>query len=174
LLGVSALCWADAGCMARQDGYDITPATRHVPLRLDEIEALQLNGARQIARDEASVIHLLSRVAATLKENRKRLADLQSEMDRTVMRQSDAEHPMTRALKAIAELDDAGRRQLLDIHYLAAVEEAERFAGEAEKAQIAAINEMNRARFALNELLADPLIPGEVRSRIELALTKFN
>jgi hypothetical protein len=80
---------------------------------------------------------------------------------------------MTRALKAIAELDDAGRRQLLDIHYLAAVEEAERFAGEAEKAQIAAINEMNRARFALNELLTDPLIPGEVRTRIELALTKF-
>jgi predicted DNA-binding protein (UPF0251 family) len=159
--------------MARQDGYDITPATRHVPLRLDEVEALQLNGARQISRDEAAIIHFLSRVAATLKDNRKRLADLQSEMDRTAIRKSDSEHPMTRALKAISELDDEGRRQLLDIHYLAAVDEAERFAGEAEKAQIAAINEMNRARFALNELLADPLIPADIRDRIGLALTKF-
>jgi|MesohylFT_1024984.scaffolds.fasta_scaffold03174_3 hypothetical protein len=160
--------------MARQDGYDATPATRHVPLRLDEIEALQLNGARLIAKDDAAVVHLLSRMAATLKESRKRQADLQSEMDRAAMRQADAEHPMTRALKAINELDDEGRRQLLDIHYLAAVEEAKTFATEAERAQIAAINEVNRTRLAIAELLADPSVPGEVKARIQLTLSRIS
>jgi len=160
--------------MARQDGYDSTPATRHVPLRLDEVEALQLNGARMIAKDEASIVHLLSRISATMKEGRKRQADLQSEMDRTAMRQADAEHPMTRALKAINELDDDGRRQLLDIHYLAAVEEAQAFASEAEKAQISAINEVNRTRLAIAELLADPTIPVEIKIRIERTLTRIS
>ena len=159
--------------MPRSEGYDATPATRHVPLRLEEIEALQLGGGRLIAKDEASVVHLLSRIAATMKEGRKRQAELQSELDRSRMKNSDAEHPMTRALKAISELDDEGRRKLLDIHYLAAVEDAQSAAAEAEKAQISAINETNRVRFALAELLADPLIPGEIRARIELAISKF-
>lgn len=163
----------NASGKSRGTRYEPNAATSAMPLRLDEVEALQLAGVGSLARDENAIAHLLGRVAATIKEQRRLLSELQTELEHALRVRAEDDHPMQRALRALNELDDDGRARVLDIHYLAALDEAERHGREAEAAKIVAVSEANRVRFALSRLLADPMLSPELRGRIEYTMAQL-
>lgn len=154
----------------KADGYKADTATKDVPLRLDEVEALALSG---VVRDPAEVTHLLSRVAATIKEQRRRMGEMQRDLEITLLKRSDAEHPSARAAAALEELGEDGRRQFLDQGYLVALERVEGEQRELERARVAMISESNRARFALASVLEDLDATDPVRARIEAVLAQL-
>jgi hypothetical protein len=152
--------------MAHRFHYDTSPAQRDTALRADEVEALILNGGAVFAKDQTALVHLLHRVAATLRDQRERLARLQADVDRIRSDRADARLPMTRAMEALNELNVDEQRQLLDRRFVAEVEKLRDAQQRTELEQAAARNEVNRVRLILAELLNDPAVDPGTRQRV--------
>lgn len=151
-------------------GYKADPATRDTPLRLDEVEAFALAGS---VRSPEQVAHFMNRVAATIKEQRRRMAELQRDVEVMALDRAGREHPMARAIAAIEELSDDERRQLLDQRFLAAMEGLQAERDLLERARLAMVSESNRARFAVAQLLDDPEATPSLRAKLELILKQL-
>lgn len=154
--------------------YDDSEGAASRPLRLDEVEALILDGGRLFDRDRGRIVHLLHRVAATIRDHHRRYTELHDDVDRIRSRQEDRGHPMTRATEAIAALSPDEQRQLLDINYLAAVDRLEQERASAEQARVLAVNDINRVKLLVASLVADTNLDTEVRARLEMLLTQLN
>jgi hypothetical protein len=155
---------------AKKNVYQADAATRETPLRLDEVEALGLSSS---VRSPEQIAHLLSRVGATIKEQRRRMAELQRDVETMALRKAQDDHPMSRALAAIAELSEDELRQLLDVRYLSAMEDLVKERANLERARTLMVSESNRARFALARLLEDPDLGDGVRQRVEATLAQL-
>lgn len=154
----------------RTTPYEADPATRQTPVRLDELEALSMTVGDLSGEQSA---HLVSRVMATIKEQRRRMAEIQSEFEKMAVRQADERHPVQRALDAIASLDESQLATVLDASYLAAVDELEKEKLEAEKSRIGLHSETNRTRFALAQLLEDPELTPALRTKLQQILAQL-
>lgn len=133
---------------------------------MDEVEALLLTGGKGIARDEAAVVHLLHRVAATLRDHRSRMGTLSQDVSRMAVERESRSHPIARAVEALAALTDEQRKQLLDSGYNAELERLKRAKDELELARTATLNEANRVKFALASLLSDDELTPAARQKI--------
>lgn len=154
--------------------YDDAEAAASRPLRLDEVEAFILDGGRLFERDKGRVVHLLHRVAATIRDHHRRYTELHDDVDRIRSRQEDRSHPMVRATEAIAALSPEEQRQLLDINYLAAVDRLEQEQATTERARLLAVNDINRVKVLVASLLSDPALPVDARGRLESLLGQIN
>ena len=139
-------------------------------MRLDELEVLALSVGDLDAEQAA---HLVSRVTATVKEQRRRMAELQTDVEKLAVREASSAHPVQRALDALAGLGPDQLAQVLDARYLEAVDRLEGERCEAERARIAMLSESNRARFALAQLLGDENLDVSVRARLEAILEQL-
>lgn len=162
---------SDTCAVSSRYEYRADPNTAELPLRLDEVEALLLNGGKVLSRNEAATQHLLRRVAATLRDHRSRMDALQRDVARIRAEREVRDHPVARALEALAALSEDERRQLLDASYLAEVDKLAKSQEEANLARTAAINESNRVRFTLAGLLSDETIPAAARQKIADVVT---
>lgn len=151
-------------------GYSADPATRETPLRLDEVEAFALAGT---VRSPEQITHFMGRVAATIKEQRRRMAELQRDVEVMALERAGKEHPMARAIAAMEELSEDERRQLLDQRFLAAMEEVRSERDLLERARLAMISESNRSRFAVAQLLDDPDTTPAMRAKLEQILKQL-
>lgn len=163
---------ADTGLVKnkRTGPYQADPATRQTPVRLDELEALSLS-VGDLSSEQAA--HLVSRVMATIKEQRRRMAELQTEIEKMAVRNAGQQHPIQKALDAISALDSEQLASVLDVGYLAAVEELEKEKLEGEKTRIGMQSETNRTRFALAQLLEDPELTVPLRERLQQILAQL-
>lgn len=164
---------ADTGKVTRVFDYDDRPEAQHVALRIDEIEALILNGGAVFHKDTRKIVHFLNRVVATLREQGSRIAKLQTDVEHMREEKGAARHPMARATQAISELDDKQKRQLLDGNYLQEMAKLERARETADMVVAGATNETNRIRLVLSGLLEDPQIASEVKQHVRDALIKI-
>jgi hypothetical protein len=158
--------------MARSFDYDDRPETQYVPLRVDEVEALILNGG-QVLREPRRIVHFLNRVMTTLRDQGSRVAQLQQDVENIRRERSQSAHPLARATQAIAELTEEQKRQLLDNGYLLELEKLKKAQEDAELAKLGAENETNRVRLALAGLLEDPTIPSDVKQHVRLTLSRI-
>jgi hypothetical protein len=159
--------------MDRRFDYDDRPEAQYVPLRADEVDALVMNGGQVLTRQPGRLVHFLNRVAATLREQGARVARLQADVDAIRTERAASSHPMARAVQAIAELDDAGRKALLDEGYLRELARLEEAREAAELVRLGAENEANRIRHALAELLEDPSVPSETKQHVRMLLARI-
>jgi hypothetical protein len=163
---------AETGFMARSFDYDDRPEAQHVPLRMDEVEALILNGG-QVLREPRRVLHFLNRVVTTLRDQGARVSQLQQDVETIRRERSQSAHPMARAVQAIAELTEEQKQQLLDHGYLLELEKLKKAQEDAELVRLGAENEINRVRMALAGLLEDPSIPSEAKQYVRMTLGRI-
>ena len=154
----------------KRSSYVSDPSIKDKPLRLDEVDALIISNALTDLND---VPHLLSRVSATIKEQRRRMAELQRDIELLAVKKSSDEHPLQRAINAINDMSDDEKRFLLDQQYLAVLEELNKERESAERARLAYISESNRVRYLLTQLIGDSSVPSEIRYKIETLLSKL-
>lgn len=154
--------------------YDDSEMAASRPLGLDEIEALMLDGGRLFERNKDRVRHLLERMSATIKDHQRRMSDLHDDVDRIRSERAGKEHPMARASAALSELDPEQQRKLLDINYISAVEELDRFRIEVENMRLLAINDINRVRLLLASLLNDKSLDNNSNEKIRALLDTIN
>lgn len=134
---------------------------------------LVLNGGQVFLKDAAAIRHFLSRVGATLTDQRNRLNNLAQDVSRMSSEREFRGQPIARAIEALAALTDDERRQLMDTTYLAEMDKLQRAQDEAYLERTAAANETNRAKFALASVLEDPNLPPDVRQRIANAMASL-
>ncbi len=158
--------------MARSFEYDDRPEAQHVPLRVDEVEALILNGG-QVLREPRRIVHFLNRVGATLREQGARVARLQADVEAIRVERASNQHPLARATQALAELTEDQKHQLLDAGYLLELEKLRKAQEDAELVKLGAENESNRVRLALAGMLEDPNIPSEVKQYVRMTLHRI-
>lgn len=158
----------------QRPSYDDSEQAASRPLRLDEVEALLLDGGRVFSGDRDRVVHLLQRVAATLRDHHRRYTELNDAIDRIRAEQADRSHPLTRAAEAIAALSPEEQKQLLDLNYLAALDRLEEERASAERTRLLAVNDVNRVKVVVGMMLADPSTTPEVKTRLEELLAQLN
>lgn len=167
---------ADTGNVSTPGGrpfnYDDRPEAQHNPLRLEEIEALILNGGRALTKEPGRIVHFLHRVANTLKEQGRRTSRLQRDVEEIRQQRASEAHPVARAMQAISELDEQQKKLVLDEGYLLELAKLEKAREDAELISAGAQNETNRVRHALGLLLDDPEVPSEVKQYVRMALTR--
>lgn len=152
-----------------KNGYNADQSLKNTPLRLDELEAYILAGSK-IFKSPENISHFLQRVEATLKENRRRMIDLQNDVDKMKQKKREENHPIARALDALNALSDEDKKKILDLNYLSAVEKLKEKELLAERTRIASVSETNRMRLSFSKLSQDPTIPLEVREKIKSIL----
>jgi 16S rRNA G527 N7-methylase RsmG len=143
--------------------YDDRPESQHTPLRLEEIEALILNGGRVLTKEPGRVVHFLHRVANTLKEQGRRTSRLQRDVEEIRQQRASAAHPVARAIQSISELTE-------DLLELAKLEKAR---DESEMMKAAAENETNRIRMAVAAVLEDANVPAETKAYLRSILERI-
>ncbi len=126
-----------------------------------------LDGGRLFDRDRGRVVHLLQRVASTIRDHHRRYTELHDDISRMRSRQEDETDPMNRANAAIAALNPDQQRQLLDINYLAALDRLEVERQATERARLLAANDLNRVKLLVSTLASDSSIDPTVRTRLE-------
>lgn len=159
--------------MAQSFNYDDRPEAMHQPLHLAEVEALILNGGKLFERQPGRLVHLLHRVATTMKDHGARMSRLQADVEHIRGERAASGHPMARAVQAISELDEDQKRQLLDQGYLLELAKLQKARQDAEMASAGAQNETNRVRLALGALLEDPEAPSEVKQYVRNVLQRI-
>ena len=150
--------------------YDDSGLSANRPLRLDEVEAMVLDGGRIFLKDRERIVHLLERMAATIKDHGRRMSELHDDVDRIRAERSEKEHPITRASAALAELDLEQQAKLLDTNYIAAMERVQEDQGRAERMLLLAVNDVNRVRLLLAGLKDDDSITPDAREKIDSLL----
>jgi len=153
-----------------QNPYDDSGVSANRPLRLDEVEAMVLDGGRMFFKDRERVVHLLERMAATIKEHGRRMSELHDDVERIRAERSENEHPITRASAALAELDLEQQAKLLDSNYIAAMERVQEDQGRAERMLLLAVNDVNRVRLLLAGLKDDVSLSTDAQEKIESLL----
>lgn len=153
--------------------YDDRPEAVHVPVRLEEIEAIILNGGRVLTKEPGRLVHFLNRVANTLKEQGRRVGKLQRDVEEIREQRSSAAHPVARAMQAISELDEQQKKLVLDEGYLLELAKLEKARGDAELVRAAAENESNRIRMALGAVLEDKDVPAETKAYLRSVLERI-
>jgi len=153
--------------------YDDRTEAQHTPLRLEEIEALILNGGRVLTKEPGRVVHFLHRVANTLKEQGRRTSRLQRDVEEIREQRSSAAHPVARAMQAIDELSDEQKKIVLDEGYLLELAKLEKSRGDAEMMKAAAENETNRIRMAIAAVLEDKDVPVETKAYLRSILERI-
>lgn len=143
------------------------------PLRLDEVEALILDGGRLFFKDRGRVVHLLERMAATIKDHGRRMSELHDDVDRIRAERAEGEHPLAKASAALAELDLEQQAVLLDANYIAALEQVQEDRAQAERMRLLAVNDLNRVRMLLAGLISDPAVTSNTREKIEALLAQL-
>lgn len=143
------------------------------PLRLDEVEALILDGGRLFSKDRDRVVHLLERMAATIKDHGRRMSELHDDVDRIRAERAENDHPLARASAALAELDLEQQATLLDANYIAALELVQQDQAQAERMRLLAVNDINRVRMLLAGLAEDPALTDDIRSKLQLLLAQL-
>lgn len=156
----------------RTFNYDDRPEAQHTPLRLEEIEALILNGGRVLTKEPRRVVHFLHRVANTLKEQGRRTARLQRDVEEIRQQRAAAAHPVARAMQAIGELTEEQRKLVLDEGYLLELAKLEKARGDAEMTRAAAENETNRIRMAIGSVLEDKDVPADTKAYLRQLLER--
>ena len=151
--------------------YDFSGVSVNRPLRLDEVEAMVLDGGRMFFKDRERVVHLLERMAATIKDHGRRMSELHDDVDRIRAERSENEHPITRASAALAELDLEQQAKLLDNNYIAAMERVQEDQGRADRMLLLAVNDVNRVRLLLASLKDDVSLSTDAREKIDTLLT---
>jgi outer membrane murein-binding lipoprotein Lpp len=164
---------AETVTVSKSFNYDDREETRNLPLRLEEVEALILNGGAAVAKEQRRMLHFLHRVAATLREHGMRMSKLQRDVESIREEKSAAGHPMARAVQAISELDEQQKRQLLDEGYLRELAKLEKARADAELIKAGAENEGNRIRMALASILEDKEVPSEVKQHLRNLLERI-
>lgn len=159
--------------MSSRGAYNADPALKDRPLRVDEVEALIMGGGKQFSRSDENVMHLLHRMAATLRDQRSRMTAMSQDVERIKVEKETRSHPMAKAVEALSALTDDQRRQLLDSSYMAEMDKLKRAQEELDLARTAALNEINRVRFALATLVEDEEIPPPVRQKILTTVNKI-
>jgi len=154
---------------SKEQGYNSDPSTKNAPLRLDEVEAYLLSGAK-LFKDPNTITHFVNRVSATLKEHRRRSVALRDVVERLKIKKRQGAHPVARALESLESLSEEDKRKLLDINYLAALDQLKEKEEVAERTRVATISETNRMRMAFSKLIQDPTIPADVRNKIKTIL----
>ena len=134
---------------------------------------LLLNGGKVFVKDEAAIRHFLSRVAATLADQRNRLTALQHDVSKMAADRQTRSQPLARAMEALAALSEHERGQFMDASYNAEMEKLQRAQEEAYLERTAAANESNRVKFAIAALLEDDTLTPEARQRIANALASL-
>ena len=153
--------------------YDDSGLSANRPLRLDEVEAMVLDGGRIFLKDRERIVHLLERMAATIKDHGRRMSELHDDVDRIRAERSEKEHPITRASAALAELDLEQQAKLLDTNYIAAMERVQEDQGRAERMLLLAVNDVNRVRLLLAGLKDDDSITPDAREKIDSLLAQL-
>lgn len=153
--------------------YDDRPEAQHTPLRLEEIEALILNGGRVLTKEPGRIVHFLHRVANTLKEQGRRTSRLQRDVEEIREQRSSAAHPVARAMQAISELTEEQKKTVLDEGYLLELAKLEKARGDAELVKAAAENETNRIRMAIGAVLEDTEVPAETKAYLRSILERI-
>jgi len=142
-------------------------------LRLEEVEALILNGGRALTKEPGRVVHFLHRVANTLKEQGRRTSKLQRDVEDIREQRASAAHPVARAMQALSELTEEQKKILLDEGYLLELAKLEKSRGDAELMKAAAENETNRIRMAIGAVLEDPNVPAETKAYLRSVLERI-
>lgn len=153
--------------------YDDRPEAQHTPLRLEEIEALILNGGRVLTKEPGRIVHFLHRVANTLKEQGRRTSRLQRDVEEIREQRASAAHPVARAMQAISELTEEQKKIVLDEGYLMELAKLEKARGDAELVQAAAENETNRIRMAIGSVLENKDVPAETKAHLRSILERI-
>lgn len=153
--------------------YDDSDSAASRPFRIDEVESLILDGGRIFARDRELVVHLLERVAATIKDHRRQITELHDDVDRIRAQRAETEHPVSRAAAALAALTPEEQRKLLDSNYLAALDNLEEERVRAERLQILAGNDINRVKMMLGTLATDTTLEASAREKVQDLLDKI-
>jgi hypothetical protein len=157
----------------RPFNYDDRAEAQHTPLRLEEIEALILNGGRALTKEPARIVHFLHRVANTLKEQGRRTSRLQRDVEEIRQQRASEAHPVARAMQAISELDEQQKKLVLDEGYLLELAKLEKARGDAELVKAAAENETNRIRMAIGAVLEDTNVPAETKAYLRSVLERI-
>lgn len=156
--------------MARAVDYDDAPGRAREPLTADEVVALLGAGGRPVSRDPARVVHLLTRVEATLKAHARQVAGLHRDIDAIAATTRRKGTPLQVAVDALTELTEEQRAQVLDVVVATRLAELTQRIEDADRARLAARSEGNRVRFVLGQLTADPELPEAARAAVVAAL----
>lgn len=149
--------------------YPLDPSTKNTPLKLEEVDTFILFGEKYF-KDPRSIEHLLNRIQATIKENRRRIIELQSDYDKLKNANKVQGHPMQKALDSLKQLTPEEKKQLLDRNYLDELEKLKSKEEIAERTRVAAVSETNRMRLSFSKMLKDPEVPQDVRDKIQAIL----
>jgi hypothetical protein len=153
--------------------YDSSETAASRPLRIDEVEALILDGGRLFLKDRDLVHHLLERVAATIRDHRRQVMELHDDVDRIRAQRAETDHPLTRAAAALAALPPQDQKKLLDSNYIAALEALEAERERAQRMQLLAGNDINRVKSMLAALALEPGVGPETREKIHELVSKI-
>jgi 16S rRNA G527 N7-methylase RsmG len=170
---VGAAANPDGGRKGQAFSYDDRLEAQHVPLRLEEVEALILNGGKVLVKEPGRLVHFLHRVANTMKEQGRRVGKLQRDVDAIREQRTIAAHPVARAVQAISELDEQQKKVVLDEGYLLELAKLEKARGEAELMKAAVENETNRIRMAIGAVLEDTSVPAETKAYLRSVLERI-
>jgi hypothetical protein len=154
--------------------YDIDPSLTDVPIHTSELEQIMSEGFRDILKDPRKFAHLMGRCIATLKSRSETIQQLTRDIG--AMRQQSEQVGRASTLNPIDQvrfLSDDQKAQIfgkMEQERLAAMDR------EAQKSQAvtkAALQSMNRAKYALLSLAEDASLPMAARQRVQEVLASI-
>jgi hypothetical protein len=151
--------------------YNSDITLQNVPLRVDEIENLSIT-IGELSADELR--HLLSRILVSMKEQRKKINDLQYEVEKFASQNSLVGHPMQISIDVLNKLTPAELDGVLDARYLKSLSELDSEKENMEQQRLLLYSEVNRVKFILATILNDSNYSEDLKDRLKSILESYN
>lgn len=150
--------------------YDDSDASAHTPMSAEDVDALLVSDGSTFAGNPARVRHLLTRVRASFMAHRRQIRALQRDVERIKDDSRRNADPVAGALEALGNLDDDSAGQVYDLRGRQMVAGVRTAREDAERVRVAALSDLNRARFAIGKVMVTPGMPAEVTEALDRAL----
>jgi len=152
--------------MAKDFEYSADPSMKDSPLRFDEVELYILQGVKSF-KESKNIIHLLSRMLATLREQRNQNQEYLKSIDQIRSQLLVENEPFKIVAKNLPLLTKEEGKSLLDRGYLSALEDLESTKERVLRTQLAVQSEGNRIKLILNKVYNDPDLPEHLKDLLK-------
>jgi len=154
----------------KQSSYNSDPGLVNIPLRVDEVESLALS-AGDLQSEE--VRHLLTRALISLKEQRRRINELQNDVEKIATQNALVGHPMQISIDFLNRLTPDEMIGVLDARYLKSLNELDKEKENYEQQKLLLYSEINRVKFILSTILENPNYPVELKENLKNIIDSY-
>lgn len=154
----------------KNSSYNFEASLFSQPLRVDEVETLALT-LGDLKADE--VKHLLNRILVTFREQRRRINELQSDVENISAQNSLVNHPVQMAIDILNGLKTSELETVLDARYIQSLKELDNEKEAFENQKLLLYSEINRIKFILASINQDPSIPSSIKDSLNAIVEKY-